>query len=85
MNAIEGQKRLDNLFGNRFYKERALKNYQGFAQGTWVEVDLTSLKTRKYQGVDELLVVAFLPETNSFIGMTGSGSLLQVPLNIIVK
>lgn len=41
------------------------------------------MKSRKYKGVDELLVIALIPENNTFIGMTGSMDICQVPLNII--
>ena len=74
---------INEMFGTRFLKERQLKEYKGIIQGSYVGVDLSNLKTRKFKEVDELLVIAIIPEDSTFIGMTGSMNLCQVPLDVI--
>lgn len=82
---LKNRENIAKWFGNRFKKERQLKEYNGFIQGSYVEVDFSTLKTRKYKGVDSLLIIAIIPENSSFIGMTGSMDICQAPLNIIKK
>ena len=84
----EIQKNRENInewFGSRFSKERQCKEYKGIIQGSYVSVDFSTMKTRKYKEVDELLVIALIPENDTFIGMTGSMDICQAPLSIIKK
>ena len=76
---------INKLFGNRFFQERQLLEYKGIIQGSYVNIDMTNIRTRKYKGVDELLVIAIIPKNQTIIGMTGSMSLLEVPLSVIIK
>ena len=49
---------INKWFGSRFSKERQLQSYKNVIQGSYVPVDFSSMRTRKYDGVDELLVIA---------------------------
>jgi hypothetical protein len=76
---------INQWFGTRFMKERQLQEYKGVIQGSYVDVDLSNLKTKKFKDVDELLVIAIIPKNSTFIGMTGDMSLCQVSLDVIQK
>lgn len=81
----KNRKNIENWFKTRFEKERKLKEYKGVVQGSYVDVNFASIKTRKWQGIDQLLVVAIIPENNTFIGMSGSMDICQAPISIITK
>ncbi len=88
----KNRKNIENWFKNRFEKERKLKEYKGIIQGSHVDVNFSSIKTRKWQGktrkwqgIDQLLVIAIIPENNTFIGLSGSMDMCQAPISIIQK
>lgn len=72
---------LKKIFGNRF--DFSVKEKKGIVQGAYVRVDFSGyFVPRKYKNCDEFIVVSI--KDNSFIGMTGSMDIIELPFDVVI-